>query len=223
MSSVKESITENIEFFRSRMNISQEELSSMCGYSSTYIGKIERGQRSPSLDTLIRIAEALQIPIASLFDPFYRRRSQLKGKEQSESFSPYDATIRRFNYIVGRLDPDGTVRDFIHLPWFQSNQPDDDFTDHVFWDLPFLQFSPAVSERLSAFIDKVSDGEPNYLPLKIPGYDFLDETVDLVLVPHLDDSTMVEEIRFELFFPRVVRNGKEISLDELQFDLANDA
>lgn len=221
MSDVKDNITENIKYFRSKMNISQEELSDMCGYSSTYIGKIERGKRSPSLDTLIRIAEALQIPMASLFDPFYRCQYELKTDWNPKKFSPYDATIRRFNYLIGRLDSDGEILDIYHLPWFQSDFGDEGYSSYFFLDVPILQFSPSLRTRISSIIEKISAGdEPIHLPLKIAGFDVFDETVDLVFVPDSNDMDECDEIRFELFYPRVVHDGDVMNLSDLEFDLA---
>lgn len=219
MSDVKESITENIKHFRSRMGISQEELSNLCGYSSTYIGKIERGQRSPSLDTLIRIAEALQIPLASLFDPFYRQQSQLKDNWDPSSFSPYDATLRRFNYLVGRLSPDGTLREVFHLPWFQSGEIGGNVTSYRLWEWPVLQLSASARTRLEEMVEGAAEGDRGHLSLKIAGFDFREDPVDLTLIPRSEDSEAIEEIRFELFYPRVVRKGRQIALEDLQFDL----
>lgn len=220
MGDVKESITESIKHFRSRMDISQEELSTMCGYSSTYIGKIERGQRSPSLDTLIRIAEALQIPMASLFDPFYRRQDQLKEDWDPSDFSPYDATLRRFNYVVGQLNADGTVERLFHLPWFQSETPEN-YGGTAFVDLPFLNLSGSLREDLPGLLETAGEGKPIHLSLKIASFDFLEETVDLIFVPFPREADDVEEVRFELFYPRVVRDGESVPLEELQFERAD--
>lgn len=222
MAESKESITESIKEFRKRMNVSQEELSQMCGYSSTYIGKIERGERSPSLDTLIRIAEALQIPLASLFDPFYRRRSQRSDDWEPDSFSPYDATFRRFNYLVGRLSPDGNVKQIFHLPWFESGLPqDEDQSEKLFWELPYLNFSSSAQDSLSKIINELNPEEPAYLSLKIAGYDFLEEPTDLVFEPVVSNANKIKEIRFELFFPRVVRKGSPVPLKDIQFALTD--
>ena len=48
------------------MGISQEELAHRAGLHRTYISDIERGARNPSLKTLSRLAEALEIATSSL-------------------------------------------------------------------------------------------------------------------------------------------------------------
>ena len=51
-----------IQSYRLRKGMSQEVLSSLAGLDRTHYSKIERGLRSPTLDTLFKIAQALDIP-----------------------------------------------------------------------------------------------------------------------------------------------------------------
>jgi transcriptional regulator with XRE-family HTH domain len=46
---------------RESRSISQEELAARSGYHRTYIGMLERGEKSPSLRTLFNIAGALEV------------------------------------------------------------------------------------------------------------------------------------------------------------------
>lgn len=46
---------------------SQEELGARSGLSYKFIGEVERGQKSPSLDSLGSIARGLQVDISDLF------------------------------------------------------------------------------------------------------------------------------------------------------------
>ena len=46
---------------------SQETLTHKTGLHRTYIGAIERGERNVSLRNIVKIANALQVPIAGLF------------------------------------------------------------------------------------------------------------------------------------------------------------
>lgn len=52
---------------RKERNLSQEELSKAAGLDRTFVGKIERGERSPSLQTISKLATALDINIQELF------------------------------------------------------------------------------------------------------------------------------------------------------------
>lgn len=47
---------------RVQKRMSQELLSGLAGLDRTHYSKIERGLRSPTIDTLFRIAKALDIP-----------------------------------------------------------------------------------------------------------------------------------------------------------------
>ena len=48
--------------------MTQSELAQAAGIGNEYISKIERGLGSPSLETLVKIAEALQVEPKVLFD-----------------------------------------------------------------------------------------------------------------------------------------------------------
>lgn len=48
---------------RQKLNLTQEKLSEAINVSTTYIGQIERGERCPTLDTLIRISNSLGVSI----------------------------------------------------------------------------------------------------------------------------------------------------------------
>jgi transcriptional regulator with XRE-family HTH domain len=51
---------------RKRQSLSQEKLAFESGLDRTYISLLELGQRSPSLETMLAISRALQIPLAYL-------------------------------------------------------------------------------------------------------------------------------------------------------------
>ena len=46
---------------RKEKNITQEELGEICELSTAHIGHIERGTRTPSIDTVFRISQALNV------------------------------------------------------------------------------------------------------------------------------------------------------------------
>lgn len=65
---------ENIAFgnrvakLRREKSISQETLAFECGINRTYIGEIERGEKTPSLTTILRIASGLKISTSELMN-----------------------------------------------------------------------------------------------------------------------------------------------------------
>jgi transcriptional regulator with XRE-family HTH domain len=57
-----------IRTMRERNNISQEELGHRAKLHRTYVGAIERGERNPSVLSLKKIADALNVKLGDLFD-----------------------------------------------------------------------------------------------------------------------------------------------------------
>jgi predicted transcriptional regulator len=52
-------IADKVSERRVAMNMSQRELAELCGTTQSAIARLERGGRPPRIDTLLRIAEAL--------------------------------------------------------------------------------------------------------------------------------------------------------------------
>ena len=57
----------HIQFLRKEKNISQEELAARAGIDRVAIGYIEQGIRSPKLETIFNISNALNIEVKELF------------------------------------------------------------------------------------------------------------------------------------------------------------
>ena len=57
-----------IKLIRTKLGISQEELGYRAGINKNSVGSIERGESSPTIDTLDMIAQALEITLVDLVD-----------------------------------------------------------------------------------------------------------------------------------------------------------
>jgi len=53
---------------RALLGISQEELAHRAGLHRTYVSDLERGARNPSIESIEKLASALQISVAKLFE-----------------------------------------------------------------------------------------------------------------------------------------------------------
>jgi len=53
---------------RKEAGYSQETFAFQCNIDRTYIGTIERGEKSPTLNTIQKIAQALNMPLHQLFE-----------------------------------------------------------------------------------------------------------------------------------------------------------
>jgi len=63
MADVKKLIGSRIKTLRQVRGISQEELAEKTSLNTKYISSIERGKANPTLDTFIKIADALKLGI----------------------------------------------------------------------------------------------------------------------------------------------------------------
>jgi transcriptional regulator with XRE-family HTH domain len=83
--------------------MTQEDLSERARISVSFLSMIERGERSPHLETLAKIADALDVRMADLFS---------SGEEQMEDgvevmFRPLLEACRKYN--LGKRDVDRLV------------------------------------------------------------------------------------------------------------------
>ncbi len=60
-------LARNLRAIRATQGISQEELAHLAKLHRTYVGSIERRERSVSLDNIERLADALDVDILDLF------------------------------------------------------------------------------------------------------------------------------------------------------------
>jgi transcriptional regulator with XRE-family HTH domain len=62
---LKQTVAGNVRRLRQVRGYTQEELSQLAGINRNYTGMIERGERSPTVDMLEKLAQALEVdPIA---------------------------------------------------------------------------------------------------------------------------------------------------------------
>ena len=78
MSEISKLIGQRIRNYRTQQKLSQEKLAELSGCHPTYIGQVERGEKNATLESIEKIASALNIPLAQLFE-------KLGDGEMSES------------------------------------------------------------------------------------------------------------------------------------------
>lgn len=67
VSRIAESIGEKIRMLRQERGLSQERLAFKAGMNTSYIGQVERAEKSPTIDTIEKITLALDITIEEIF------------------------------------------------------------------------------------------------------------------------------------------------------------
>lgn len=67
MSNIAKDLGLRIRQLRNEKHMSQEELAFKAGISPAHLGQIERAVKNPTIDTIGKIAVALDIPVTELF------------------------------------------------------------------------------------------------------------------------------------------------------------
>ena len=83
MSEIAKSIGQRIRNYRTKQGLSQEKLAELSGCHPTYIGQLERGEKNATLESIEKIAAALNISLSKLFE-------KLGGQESEERDIPLE-------------------------------------------------------------------------------------------------------------------------------------
>ncbi len=68
MEDIKEVISQNIATIRKKRKLTQVELSEKLNYSDKAISRWEKGESLPDIETLHKLSEILEVPVASFFE-----------------------------------------------------------------------------------------------------------------------------------------------------------
>lgn len=83
MSELAKSIGQRIRNHRTAAGLSQEKLAELSGCHPTYIGQLERGEKNATIESIDKIASALDISLSKLFE-------QLGGRDNSRRNIPLE-------------------------------------------------------------------------------------------------------------------------------------
>ncbi len=78
-------IGEQIRYYRNKNGISQETLALIANVNPAYVGQIERGVKSPTINTLKKLSNALGIDLATLFSPIPDTKEHLSEIRKHET------------------------------------------------------------------------------------------------------------------------------------------
>ncbi len=91
-------LAQAIKSTRSALGISQEELAARAGLHRTYISDLERGARNPSLESVAKLAEALELSLPMLFEKAeYRKLVEILLVEDDPQ--DVELTLRAFRQM----------------------------------------------------------------------------------------------------------------------------
>ncbi|WP_335740102.1 helix-turn-helix domain-containing protein [Roseomonas gilardii] len=67
---------ERVNALRVALGLSQEDFAGRVGLDRTYVSGIERGLRNPTLLVLLRLAQALEVPVTELLEETQERKGE---------------------------------------------------------------------------------------------------------------------------------------------------
>lgn len=102
MRSVTELFGARIRELRRIRGFSQDRLAEVIGIDQKHMSRIELGKSYPSLDRLVRIAEALQVPLPSLFEFMHLETPEVQTQSIEGMVKALDEESRRKAYRVIR-------------------------------------------------------------------------------------------------------------------------
>jgi len=68
MSDIAKVIGQRIRNYRTTAGLSQEKLAELSGCHPTYIGQLERGEKNATIESIEKIASALNVSLSQLFE-----------------------------------------------------------------------------------------------------------------------------------------------------------
>ena len=84
---VRKFLGERLRALRKERGLSQERLGQRSRLSGKFIGEVERGEKSISIDSLYHVAVALDIPLRELTDVHGARQKQVPSAEAQKVFA----------------------------------------------------------------------------------------------------------------------------------------
>ena len=84
---VRKFLGQRLRELRKQRGLSQERLGDGSSLSGKFIGEVERGEKSISIDSLYRVSEALQIPLRQLADVQPGKRMVVPSEEAEKIFA----------------------------------------------------------------------------------------------------------------------------------------
>ena len=79
MSDIAKIIGQRIRSYRTGKHLSQEKLAELSGCHAAYIGQLERGEKNATIESIEKIAAALDVPLSKLFENISHREDKSRN------------------------------------------------------------------------------------------------------------------------------------------------
>ena len=117
-------ISANLKKLRTEQNLSIRQLSSLSGVSNVMLSQIEKAESNPTINTLWKIAAALNVPYTRLIDELplnaaiVRKKDRVKQPEDSKQYDVFNyfsyTSQRNFELFYVELAPNATNHSTAH-------------------------------------------------------------------------------------------------------------
>lgn len=87
-------IGKNLRTYRKQRNLTQEQLAERAGFSPNYIGILERGEKLPSLETLLTLLNQLNVSADMVLCDVLNTGYAIKGSQLSEQLAGCDKKVQ---------------------------------------------------------------------------------------------------------------------------------
>ena len=84
---VRKFLGQRLRELRKQRGLSQEQLGDRSSLSGKFIGEVERGEKSVSIDSLYRVSVALEVPLRHLTDVRPGRRAVVPSEDAEKIFA----------------------------------------------------------------------------------------------------------------------------------------
>ena len=79
MSNIAKILGQRIRNYRTNKGLSQEKLAELSGCHHTYIGQIERGEKNATIESIEKIAAALNVSLSALFEKIGAQTNEIRS------------------------------------------------------------------------------------------------------------------------------------------------
>lgn len=160
-------IAERLAALRKLNGLTLEELAQRASLTKSYLSKLERGLSSPTIGTVLKLAEALSVTVDQLISSSSRANEILHVKAGDRI--PFSPSTERHGYTyeaIAAERPDKAMQPFIMLPPFTLAE-DQPMASHAGEELIFV-----VSGQMEVLFDdrtvRMSAGDSLYFNASIP-------------------------------------------------------
>lgn len=112
MSKIAGIIGQRIRNYRTKLGWSQERLAELSGCHATYIGQLERGEKNATMESVEKIAAALNVPLSTLFE-------KLGGQDKDDRNVPLECY--EFLAAKTKTEQEQLYRILIEVDKYKSN------------------------------------------------------------------------------------------------------